>query len=185
MRLVGTLVVTVIFNVFGWPFTSLIPVVGQDHLHLGPEAIGVLASMDGVGAFAGALAMAAWVKPAIYARCYIGGMALYLVAQMGFALAPHPALAGAALLFAGFGQAGFSIMQATLVYMLAPAEVRSRVLGLLSVCIGLGPIGFVHIGLLADALGAQWACVISGAEGLLALLLTRRLWKHVQGSDDP
>ena len=60
-RLVGTLVVTVIFNVFGWPFTSLIPVVGQDHLHLGPEAIGVLASMDGVGAFAGALAMAAWV----------------------------------------------------------------------------------------------------------------------------
>ena len=184
-RLVGTLVVTVIFNIFGWPFTSLIPVVGQDHLRLGPEAIGVLASMDGVGAFAGALAMAAWVKPAIYARCYIGGMALYLAAQVGFALAPHPVLAGGALLLAGFGQAGFSIMQATLVYMLAPAEVRSRVLGLLSVCIGIGPIGFVHIGLLADALGAQWACVISGAEGLLALLLTRRLWRHVQGSETP
>jgi MFS family permease len=135
--------------------------------------------MDGVGAFAGALAMAAWAKPSIYARCYLGGVTLYFIMLTAFALAPHPLLAGGALLLTGFGQAGFSIMQATLVYLLAPAEVRSRVLGLLSVCIGLGPIGFVHIGLLADALGAQWACVISGVEGLLALLLTRRLWKHV------
>jgi MFS family permease len=178
-RLVGTLVVTIIFNIFGWPFTSLVPVVGQDHLGLAPQAIGLLASMDGVGAFAGALAMAAWAKPAIYARCYLGGVTLYFIMLTAFALAPHPLLAGGALLLTGFGQAGFSIMQATLVYLLAPAEVRSRVLGLLSVCIGLGPIGFVHIGLLADALGAQWACVISGVEGLLAMLLTRRLWKHV------
>ena len=178
-RLVGTLVVTIIFNVFGWPFTSLVPVVGQDHLGLAPQAIGILASMDGVGAFAGALAMAAWARPAFYARCYLGGVTLYFIMLTAFALAPHPLLAGGALLLTGFGQAGFSIMQATLVYTMAPAEVRSRVLGLLSVCIGLGPIGFVHIGLLADALGAQWACVISGVEGLLALLLTRRLWKHV------
>ncbi|MDB5374592.1 MAG: hypothetical protein JWP04_3234 [Belnapia sp.] len=178
-RLVGTLCVTVIFNIFGWPFTSLIPVVGQDHLHLGPEAIGLLSSMDGVGAFVGALAMAAWVTPAIYARCYLGGVTLYFVMQLGFALSPHPVLAGLALLFIGFGQAGFSIMQATLLYMMSPPELRSRVLGLLSVCIGLGPIGFVHIGLLADALGAQWAVIISGAEGLLALLLTRRLWRHI------
>ncbi|MDN3567841.1 MFS transporter [Paeniroseomonas aquatica] len=181
-RLVGTLAVTVIFNIFGWPFTSLIPVVGQDHLLLAPQGIGLLASMDGVGAFAGALAMAAWAKPTNYARCYLGGVSIYFATQVAFALAPHPLLAGGALFFTGFGQAGFSIMQATLVYLLAPAEVRSRVLGLLSVCIGLGPIGFVHIGLLADALGAQWACVISGAEGLLAMLLTRRLWRPIQGA---
>ncbi|WP_431269092.1 hypothetical protein [Dankookia sp. P2] len=43
-------------------------------------------------------------------------------------------------------------MQATLVYLLSPPEVRMRVLGLLSVCIGLGPIGFLALGLAADAL---------------------------------
>src|SRR5262249_20737057 len=47
-RLIATLVVTVIYNVFGWPFTSMIPVIGQDNLHLGASGIGVLASMDGV-----------------------------------------------------------------------------------------------------------------------------------------
>src|SRR6516162_8747899 len=34
-RLIGTLVVTVIYNTFGWPFTSMIPVIGQDNLGLG------------------------------------------------------------------------------------------------------------------------------------------------------
>src|SRR5262249_20368467 len=29
-RLVGTLVVTIIYNLFGWPCTSMIPVIGQD-----------------------------------------------------------------------------------------------------------------------------------------------------------
>ena len=29
-RLRGTLVVTILFNIFGWPFTSLVPVVAQE-----------------------------------------------------------------------------------------------------------------------------------------------------------
>ncbi|WP_043337854.1 MFS transporter [Belnapia moabensis] len=183
-RLSGTLLVTIVFNIFGWPFTSLIPVVAADRLQLGPEAVGVLASMDGVGAFLGALAVAAWVRPPTYGRCYLGGITMFFLMQMLFALAPHPWAAGAALLLTGFGQAGFSIMQATLVYRLAPAALRSRVLGLLSVCIGIGPIGFLHIGLLADWLGAPMAAAISGAEGLLALALTRRLWRHIPNGEE-
>ena len=175
----GALAVTVVFNVFAWPFTSLVPVVGQDHLGLGPEAIGLLASMDGVGALAGAVLFALWARPAHYARCYLGGVALYLAAIGVFGLSSRPVLSGAALLLAGFGQAGFAIMQATLVYQLSPPEARARVLGLLSVCIGIGPVGFLHLGLLADAVGAAPACAITAAEGLLALALTRRLWRRI------
>ena len=43
-RLIGVLVVTVIFNIFAWPCTSMIPVIGRDRLHLGPEGVGLLAS---------------------------------------------------------------------------------------------------------------------------------------------
>ena len=178
-RLRGTLVVTILFNIFGWPFTSLVPVVAQDRYGLAPEATGILASMDGVGAFAGALLMAALARPAWYARLYLGGLALYLVMVTGFAVAPNATVAGAALLLVGFGQSGFSIMQATLVYLLAPAEVRMRVLGLLSVCIGLGPIGFLALGLAADALGATMACALTGGVGLLALALCWPLWRAI------
>jgi MFS family permease len=182
-RLAGTLLFTVVFNLFGWPYNSLVPVVAQEHLRLGPEAVGLLAGMDGVGAFAGALLIAWLVPPAAYGRCYLGGIALYLASVALFAFAPHPLPAGAALVLNGFGGSGFSIMQATLVYAASPPELRSRVLGILSVCIGLGPIGFVHIGLLAEAIGPRGACLASAAEGLLALLLTRRWWRDLVTPD--
>jgi MFS family permease len=178
-RLSGTMVVTVIYNTFGWPFTSMIPVIGQDNLGLGAAGIGVLASMDGVGAFCGAIVIALFARPRHFARLYIGGVAIYLVMGPVFALAPYPALAGFVLLLTGLANAGFSIMQATLVYLAAPPEMRSRVYGVLSVCIGVGMIGFLHLGWLAGLIGAAGAIVTIGAEGLAALLLTRRWWRAV------
>jgi len=178
-RLVGTLTVTVIYNVFAWPFTSMIPVIGRDRLALGPEGVGVLASLDGVGAFCGALILAVWLKPSWYGRTYLGGVTIYMVMLIVFALVPNPWIAGGALLFTGFGGAGFSIMQATLVYLAAPAEMRSRILGVLSVCIGIGPLGFVWLGLLADAIGAHWATAATGVAGLVALAATRRMWRGI------
>lgn len=61
-RLVGVLVITVIYNVFGWPFTSMIPVIAQEHLRLGAKGIGILAGLDGVGAFLGALLLMIYLR---------------------------------------------------------------------------------------------------------------------------
>jgi MFS family permease len=175
-RLRGTLVVTVIYNVFGWPFTSLIPVIGQDRLHLGAGGIGMLAGMDGIGAFAGAIALAFYARPARYARLYVAGVYLYLVMVIAFGLAPAAPLAGGALLMTGISGAAFSVMQATLIYLAAPAAMRSRMYGVLSVCIGSGLVGFLGIGLLADAVGAPAAIATSGLLGLFAMTLSRYWW---------
>ncbi len=178
-RLVGTLVVTVIYNVFAWPFTSMVPVIAQGTLHLSDARTGLLSSMDGVGAFLGAMAIALLVRRPHFRTAYVGGVIAYLVMIIVFALLHSPLAAGGALLAEGIGGSGFSIMQATLVYLFAPAEMRSRMLGVLSVCIGLGPIGFVHIGLLADWLGAPMATVVTGIEGLVAMALTWPLWRRI------
>ena len=178
-RLIGVLVVTVIYNLFAWPFTSMIPVIGRDRLHLGPEGVGLLATMDGIGAFAGAMLLALWLIPRWYGRAYIGGVICYLITVVIFALAQSPALAGAALLLTGLGGAGFGTMQATLVYLAAPPEMRSRILGVLTVCIGTGPIGFVWLGWLADRIGAHNATAVTGVLGLLAMAATWRWWKEI------
>ena len=178
-RLIGVLVVTVIYNIFGWPFTGMIPVIGRDRLHLGPEGVGLLATMDGVGAFVGALLAALWLSPKWYGRAYLGGVVCYMIMVVIFALAENPVLAGAALLLTGFGGAGFATMQATLVYLDAPPQMRSRILGVLTVCIGTGPIGFVWLGWLADRIGAHNATVATGILGLLALAATSRWWKEI------
>ena len=175
-RLIGTLVITVIYNVFGWPFTSMIPVIGQDSLQLGATGIGILASMDGIGAFCGALLIAFYARPMHYARLYIGGVIGYLVMLIVFALVPSVPLAGAALLLTGLTGSAFSVMQATLIYLAAPADMRSRMYGVLSVCIGVGPLGFLYLGLLAELIGAPAATALTGFLGLLALAATRRWW---------
>lgn len=178
-RLAATMVVTVIYNLFAWPFTSMIPVIGRDQLSLGPEGVGILASLDGAGAFLGALLLAAMLTPRWYARAYVGGIACYMAALIVFALAAEPLLAGAALLVTGLGGAGFATLQATIVYLAAPPEMRSRVLGVLSVCIGTGPIGFVWLGWLAERIGAPNATAITGAFGLLALAAAYPLWRRI------
>jgi MFS family permease len=178
-RLIGTLTVTIIYNVFAWPFTSMIPVIGRDRLLLGPEGVGILASMDGIGAFFGALLLALFLTPPWYGRAYVGGVIVYMVMLIVFATVTNPAIAGAALLLTGLGGAGFSTMQATIVYLAAPPEMRSRILGVLSVCIGTGPIGFVWLGWLADAIGAHYATAVTGVMGLLALAMTWRLWRAI------
>jgi hypothetical protein len=62
-------------------------------------------------------------------------------------------------------------------------DMRSRMLGLLSVSIGVGPIGFLQIGLLAEALGAKTAIIILAIEGLIALALTFSLWRPQRDDD--
>lgn len=175
-RLTGVLMITVIYNVFGWPAISMVPVLGKDHLHLGPEGVGLIAGLDGVGAFLGALSIALLARPAWYGRIYAGGTAVFLTAMIAFATIPIPGGAGTALLLCGFGGAGFSVMQATLVYLHAPPAMRGRLLGLLSVCIGIGPVGFLYLGSLAELLGAQTATQALAAQGLVALALARRWW---------
>ncbi|MBB5688114.1 MFS transporter [Roseomonas alkaliterrae] len=178
-RLVGTLLVTLLFNLFGWPFTAMIPVLGQDRLGLGPTGIGILASMDGIGAFLGAVAIALLARPGQYRAIYLGGTALYFAMLTVFALSRDPLLAGAALMLTGLGGAGFAIMQPTLVFLATPPEMRSRVLGLLSVCIGLGPAGFLLLGGLAELLGASAATAAMGLCGLAALALARPWWRRI------
>jgi hypothetical protein len=68
-------------------------------------------------------------------------------------------------------------MQTTLIYRAVTPSMRARMLGLLSVCIGIGPIGFLQVGLLAEAIGARGAIVTIGLEGLVALALTWPLWR--------
>jgi MFS family permease len=175
-RLIGVFSITIIFNVFGWPFTSMIPVIGTDYLQLGPKGVGLLASCDGAGGLVGAFIVAALARPAWYGHIYVGAVACYLATVIAFATAPVASVAAIALLLGGVSGVCFAVMQATLVYRNSPPEMRARLLGVLSVCIGTGPLGFFYLGFLADVLTPRVATVALAAQGMLALVFTRRYW---------
>ncbi len=175
-RLQGVLTITVIFNVFGWPVTSMVPVIGTDYLRLGPEGVGLLASCEGAGGLIGAILLGTFGRPHWYGRIYVGAVVIYLAIVIAFATAPVTTVAAFALLMIGISGVGFSAMQATLIYRDSPVEMRARLLGVLSVCIGTGPIGFAYVGLMADALTPRVATVALALQGMIALILTRRYW---------
>ena len=90
-------------------------------------------------------------------------------------------MTAAALLVVGMGQSGFGAMQATLVYVSAPQDKRAEALGLLTMCIGIAPLGFLVVGWLAGWLGASTAAVICALCGLVCLALTLPVWRRCLG----
>ncbi len=181
----AVLLITVIFNLFGLPLFSVVPVIAQDHLRLGPAEIGVLVSAEGAGAFVGAAAMGFLATQARHGMILVTGCASYPAMLMLFALASNPHLAAVFLFVPGIGVAAFSITQITLLYAVASTEMRGRVLGLLSTFIGISPIGFIHVGMLSDAIGARAAILIIGCEGILAIGLTWRYWRYIDQPGRP
>jgi MFS family permease len=180
--------ITIVFNVFGFSFTSMIPIIGTDRLGLAPFMVGVMSSMEGMGAFCGAILIAFFAVREYFFSIYVWGTTFY-IAMIGYlgvltyvAGGPtHSTMAvSGALLFMGVGGACFATMQGTLTYLAAPPEYRSRVLGVLTLCIGCAPIGFFNIGSMAEAFGVPIAMMIASAEGLTVLLL---LWLYGNDSE--
>ncbi|MDA0341865.1 MAG: MFS transporter, partial [Proteobacteria bacterium] len=72
------LTITIVFNMWGFPFTSMIPIIGREVLGLSPFYVGVISSMEGLGAFIGAMMIAMLAKPEFFQRIYLGGTLLNL-----------------------------------------------------------------------------------------------------------
>ncbi len=174
--LVGIFAVTVVFNIWGFPFMSMLPVIGKDVLNLDPFAVGLLASTEGLGAFVGAIALAIWGRLRWFRYLYSLGVLTYMLTALAFANSTVWWLSAGFLVVTGGAIAAFGAMQSALVLLNSDDDTRHRMMGVLSMCIGTGLIGFLHLGLLADWLGASLACSVIAVEGMLALCLVLRAW---------
>jgi MFS family permease len=179
-RLVGFMAITVLMNVWGLPYVAMVPVIGAEELSLSAFPIGLLLSSEGVGALLGSLLAAAYAKPDQFNKIYLYGSALLIVAVIVFSQSDNYTLSLMTTFVAGIGIAGFTTMQATLPYVQSDPAMRARVMGVLAVCIGSGPIGMLHVGLLASWLGAPTALAVMGTEGAVAIGFTMWIWKEVR-----
>lgn len=174
--ILASLAITMIVNLWGFAYVSLIPVIGERQLGLDPVLIGIFASTEGLGALIGSVLVGLHARPAYYTRIYLYASALFLLTVVGIGLSSLPGLSFLLMLMAGIFISGFAVMQSTVTFLATPAETRARVMGVLTVSIGTCPIGMLHVGLLADQFGAGIAVVIMAIEGLIALSLVAFFW---------
>ena len=170
------LLVTVVFNIWGFPYLAMIPVIGKDELGLDPSTVGAISALEGLFALIGALVLARITPPHMFRILYLGGVAVlfcFIILIGWFSGAWVLALG---LSVGGFCTAGFAIMQSTLIYSVAPKAMTGRFLGLMTIAIGTGVIGFANIGLTAELVSASDALIIIGLEGLIPILALAWWW---------
>lgn len=172
--LVSILGVTSCVNFFYFTYTPLVQVIGSD-LGARPVLIGLLASMTGFGMMIASLTTARF-RPRRRGLVYTCGALSSLALLLPFTAASTYPLAVISLLGAAVGGGFFGALQGVLVMTVVPAELRGRALGLLSMAIGVLPLGMLLLGEVAERIGTRQAVACSAGSGLVALSLW--LWRR-------
>src|SRR6266446_6837084 len=172
--ILGVVLVTIVMNTSGFCYSALIAPIGLDVYHVSPTLVGALAAAEPLGAIVIGIALSAGWLHLNGARALLQGSFLFLGGVIAMALSPWYGLAFVLLLIGGLGTAAFSNMQTSLILVEAPPATRSRVMGIVTMCIGTGPIGVLMIGALSEELGPPAAVVVMAGIGVAGLSLIAR-----------
>jgi predicted MFS family arabinose efflux permease len=126
----------------GTPLLVFIPVVVRDVYHLGPEVFTTLLVVSGTGAVVGALMVAAYGHAHNKGRVALLSMFALGILTIGFGLSRSLLLSGVLLFFAAAVLVALYAMVSSLVQLIAPDEMRGRVMSVYNVAFRGGmPIG--------------------------------------------
>jgi len=175
--------VTIVTNAFAFAYSGLVAPLGLAAFNVSPALVGLLAAGEPLGALIGGALIAMGVVRMDRRLTFAGGAVLFMVALIVMALSPSFWFAFAVLVLGGFGTAGFGNMQSTLMLTEAPPEMRSRLMGVVTVCIGTGPLGQLVAGAISDQIGPRSAVIAMAVTGLA--LTAAMVWLLKQPAGKP
>ena len=152
---------------FGMAYFMLLPGFAKQVLDTGPERLGLLVSVSGIGALLGSLVVAS--LPGRRRGLLLLGSALVLsLGLIGFAASTGYWLSVGLLAVVGVGQGGRMSLSNVLVQSYVDDAFRGRVMSIYMMEFALMNISIYPIGLMANQVGPQLAVGASGI-GLLGL----------------
>jgi MFS family permease len=153
-----------LMSLMGMPYTVLMPVFADRVLGGGAHTYGLLLSMSGVGALAGAMSLTL--------RRTVRGLGRWVAVTaigfggclIAFAFSRLVWLSAALLVPAGCCMMVEMAASNTLIQSMVPDRLRGRVMAMYSMMfMGMGPIGALYAGIVATPLGAPLTVAIGGA----------------------
>ena len=154
------------------PFRFIMPVFVVDVYGKGPESMGLLVTITGVGALIGSLWIASigkWHRGLLLLGSgLVSGFALLLVASI-----PVYFAAAGIMILLGLGDAGRQTLNQAMIMEEVDDEYRGRVMSIFMMIWGMMPLGVLPAGLLAEAVSGQFAV---GVMATLLILVTFVLW---------
>ncbi|HWN05372.1 MAG TPA: MFS transporter, partial [Candidatus Dormibacteraeota bacterium] len=169
----------VVVSLFVVNMNVLVPLIARDVLHEGAHGFGLLMAALGVGAVAGALAVAALSVGRPPLGMVVGPALAAAALLLLLSTARHFGPTAAVLVALGFAQIVFMTSCNTTVQIAVPDELRGRVMGLYAlVFAGMTPIGALIMGTVAEHWGVSRACAVGGGAGLLLILVLTVAWRR-------
>src|ERR1700726_1457900 len=150
----GVVIVAAMLAFCGVSYMPFLPVLARTQLHVGPQALGIMYGIGGIGGLVGGLAIASMGRGAGRLQLMlVGGVvyagSLFVVAHsalLGFTL---PALVGISFAFVAVSTSMTTLLQTD-----TDPALRGRLLGIYAtIFAGLQPLGTVAYGLMAPSVG--------------------------------
>lgn len=171
-HLASVLGITALVNFFHFSYFPIVPVIAR-RVDATPITTGLLASATGMGMAVGAIIILRGTVLRITVRrgaAYVIGAGGAFVFLIGFGAFDTYWLVFGSLLLASSFVGLFAATQSALVMTSVAPEMRGRAMGLLSMAIGMLPIGMAVLGEISEWLGAPTALILANSVGLIVFL---------------
>lgn len=162
------LIFTTATAIFGWSYSTIMPVVAQDVFLQDASGLGVMYASAGLGALTGAIFVSGFAANFSAASLILGGNLIFVISVILFSLTGNFSLALIYLFFSGIGLAIQIALLNTTIQHNVEHSLRGRVMSIYSLAfLGMFPLGSFQVGFLAEHFGSQFAIRV-GAIILLA-----------------
>ncbi|HEY0667133.1 MAG TPA: MFS transporter [Sphingobacteriaceae bacterium] len=156
------LLYTAMVSIFGWSYTTIMPVIAKNTFHVDAKGLGYLYSATGLGSLLATFLVGAYSKKIPAILFIVGGNMLFSISLVLFSFSNTMIVALPLLFFTGFGLLAQAAMMNTIIQGIVRTDFRGRVMSLyILMFLGVAPLGNFEIGWLTEHLGISWAISIN------------------------
>lgn len=164
-----------LISLVGVPYQILMPIFAKDIFHGGARTLGFLVAMSGLGAFAGAMYLAARKSVLGLAKIIPLSASLFGIGIIAFSLSGVLWVSMAMVLVAGFGMMVQMAASNIVLQTIVDEDKRGRIMSFYAMAfMGAAPFGSLCAGSFANKIGAPHTLLIGGGCCILGSFLFAR-----------
>jgi MFS family permease len=165
-----SLLIVIVASLFIVPFSTLLPVVARDILSVGAQGQGFLLTSMGVGALCSAMLIATLGDSMPRGILMLGGVFLYGLFVIIFAVSPWFTLSLALMALIGLCHVSSHALVQTVIQTYSPREFRGRAIAIFHMNQVLLLIGSMLVGAISAITGAAWAMSVLSMVGVVFMI---------------
>ena len=163
-------VLSIVPMVFGFPYTTLMPVIVEQILHAGTLELGLLLSAAAAGSVAGSLVLSISDGGAALGRRLLISIVTFGVGIATLSLLSSFAAAAAVLVVVGYASQIYRTSNRTAFLVSVPDQLRGRIMSVAMMDRGFIPLGTVLVTLVIENAGARIGIAVMGITCIVAAL---------------